>query len=723
MVSQVESRLSTEFRNILIGKCQIFLPFCGMGHSSDAQAAVFALHAHSPELEQVKALWGPQRKTLGFFPDGAFLEYAARGQVIIYLIESLVAGYAIFRVSDDRALIVHLCTAEAVRGRGVARILVDHLKTLTRNRGFRGIGLSCRIDFEANTFWPKVGFVPIHERAGRSKDGTTLTYWWFDHGLPDLFSVAKTSDVARVVTAIDANVFFDLVTDRPQGDESRALTADWLQPELELCVANEIFQEIQRGNDENERRRCRERCSQFRVLATQDDRLVRVQAKVRELLGDGKSVQEKSDRAHLAKAAAAAVQVFLTRDEGLLSRADEIHGLIGLEVMCPAALIGKIDELRRGAAYEPAKIAGSTIMLHRITAGDIDALPDQLCAGYRGEKLADFRRGLRGALAYPDRNDVFVVRDGLEPLALIAFSRTLNHTIVLSAIRVLPGSLRQTLGRHLVLRAIQDAIDRKATWLRVEDRFLTQEIESALAEQSFFRVEGAWVRCVMRVSGRLDEVLSRLLNPESGLACDIAAITVEIERLRGKSTLLGAEIERVFWPAKIYESEIKTFGVAIHPKWAQHFFDSQLAGQELFGADPWLALNREHVYYRSPNPCGLVAPARILWYVTKDGDFDGTMSIRACSRLVGIEVDRPKALFRRYERLGVYLWQNVYDTAKGRIENDIMAMRFVDTEVFSRPITLAEAKKFGIKANFESPVGIDEAIFRQIYELGLSSHL
>ncbi len=692
-----------------------------MASETPASNTITSLTSGSPELDQVKALWSPHRKTLGFFPDGAFVDYAARGQILIAVSDGEVTGYLIYRISDDRALIVHLCTSEKARGTGVARALVDKLKSETLTREFRGIGLSCRVDFEANNFWPRVGFTPIHERAGKSKDGTVLTYWWFDHGLPDLFSSAGKSDVVRVVTAIDANIFFDLVTIRLQGDESRALNADWLQSEIELCVADEIYHEIRRGDDDAERRRCRERCNSFRVLTPLEDRLERAEIEVKAIFGEGKSVQEKSDRAHLAKAAAMSVHVFLTRDEELLQRADEIHERVGLEVMRPSSLIGRIDELRRGAAYEPAKLAGSVITLQRIVASDVEDLPQELSMGVRGEKLADFRRTLRSLLAYPDRNDTFVVRDGNDALALIAFSRTKTHTIKVPCIRSRPGSLKQTLGQHLVLRAIQEAIDRKATWVRVEDDYLTTELESALAEHSFFRIKGAWVRCVMRIAGNLNEVTNALLKAEGGLSEDVAAISAEIDRLRGEPQVLAHELERVFWPAKVYDAGIQTFVVAIHPKWSQHFFDSQIADQGLFGADPWLALNREHIYYRSANRCGLSAPARVLWYVTKDGDFEGSMSIRACSRLVGIEVDKPKTLFRRYEHLGVYLWQNVYATADNSIDNDIMALRFVDTEVFTRPVTFKEAKQFGIKANFESPVRIDESIFRSIYDLGLSS--
>jgi ribosomal protein S18 acetylase RimI-like enzyme/predicted nucleic acid-binding protein len=677
------------------------------------------LSADSPRLSEVKALWGPQRRTLGFFPDGAFADYAARGQILVAGEASALAGYLIYRISDDRALIVHLCTSENMRRSGVARTLVDRLKAITKARGLRGIGLTCRADFQANSLWPKLGFCPIHERTGRSKDNTTLTYWWFDHGQPDLFSLAAGSNAARVVAAIDANIFFDLVTDRDQGDESRALVADWLQTEIELCVANEIYQEISRGCDEAERRRCRERRSRFQLLTPPEERQTRAKAQIVDLLGEGRTVQEKSDRVHLTTAAAADVQVFLTRDEELLRRAQDIKERVGLEVVRPAELIGRIDELRRVAAYEPAKLAGSRIAWHRIKAQEIDQLPDRLIASHRGERLADFRRDLRGLLAHPDRADVFIVVDGGEVLALIAFARIDAKTIAVPRLRVASGSLSQTLARHLVFRAIQQAADTGAQWVRIEEQHLVPEFESALAEQSFFRVDNRMVRCVLRTLGTLDEVVERLTNAGGNATAETAAIAAEISRLKNDPAALAGELERVFWPAKILRAGIPAFGVAIHPKWAQHFFDERLAGQELFGADPLLALNREHVYYRAANRCGLEVPARLLWYVTKDGHFQGGMTIRACSRLVAIDVGRPKELYHRYQRLGVYQWKNVLDTANGSIVNTIMALRFVDTEVFKRPVSLDEAREFGIRANFESPVRIEEDIFRKIYELGL----
>jgi hypothetical protein len=56
----------------------------------------------------------------------------------------------------------------------------------------RGIELACRRDFvTANRVWQKLGFVPLHENAGRGHGRLPLTRRVFDHGHPDLFSEVR----------------------------------------------------------------------------------------------------------------------------------------------------------------------------------------------------------------------------------------------------------------------------------------------------------------------------------------------------------------------------------------------------------------------------------------------------------------------------------------------------------------------------------------------------
>jgi len=102
-------------------------------------------------------------------------------------------GYTAYRMSGDRAILIHLCVMEEARRRNVAKLLIDHVKQITKQKGLRGIGLSCRVDFDANDVWPRLGFSPRGERRGKKKDGSVLKLWWFDHGLPDLFSLAAAA--------------------------------------------------------------------------------------------------------------------------------------------------------------------------------------------------------------------------------------------------------------------------------------------------------------------------------------------------------------------------------------------------------------------------------------------------------------------------------------------------------------------------------------------------
>ena len=50
--------------------------------STKLPIVVSILPSGSPLLDEVKALWRTHSRTLGFFPDGALIDYADRGQII-----------------------------------------------------------------------------------------------------------------------------------------------------------------------------------------------------------------------------------------------------------------------------------------------------------------------------------------------------------------------------------------------------------------------------------------------------------------------------------------------------------------------------------------------------------------------------------------------------------------------------------------------------------------
>lgn len=75
--------------------------------------AVTDIDDKSPHLEAVKTLWRANSATLGFLPEGAFVDYASQRHILVALDSSGVCvGYLLYRVTKGKATIAHLCVAD-----------------------------------------------------------------------------------------------------------------------------------------------------------------------------------------------------------------------------------------------------------------------------------------------------------------------------------------------------------------------------------------------------------------------------------------------------------------------------------------------------------------------------------------------------------------------------------------------------------------------------------
>jgi len=248
----------------------------------------------SVHLAVVKHLGAANSQTLGFFPEGAFDDYARRKQILIVLDENQQCiGYLLYRISQERAIIVHLCVDRSLRLQGVGTTLFSYFKEVVKD--LRGIGLRCRRDYEASKLWHKLGFVAQYDQPGRGKIRTDLTYWWFDNGHPTLFTdtileMAKS----KICVVIDANIFFDLNDPSRSGyAESNSLRADWLCDGIELCVTDEILNDINRSEDDAERRRARELVRQFTILPCNQSLLTQVAETLKSFFPDKPRSEER----------------------------------------------------------------------------------------------------------------------------------------------------------------------------------------------------------------------------------------------------------------------------------------------------------------------------------------------------------------------------------------------------------------------------------------------
>ncbi len=664
-------------------------------------------------------IWGLNRSTLGLFPRGAFEDCVNQGRLIVAVDqEGRVAGYLTFRVQRrlNAIAIIHLCVRAEQRGTGVSDILADWLKMHARDLQLSSLRLKCRRDYNAEKLWQRLGFVARADVQGRGLDGDELTIWVHSLGhANDLFSQADIDDGAgRLRVVIDANVFFDLHgSDAESDSESKVLLEPWVGDSIKVYVANELHNEINRCPFPEQRATYHRRAENYPEIPHDATKAAEYERELEVILGNARKRESgNSDRKQLARSAAGEADIFLTRDNELLDASPEIESRLGIQVMKPSDLSGRLDEAERVAAYQPTRLFATTLTRAAVRASEVEAIVARVQLSGLGEKPhlldTEIRQHLTKVRSDP-QSELDLVRDAEGSIAALVARVKMGPGAdgLVPLLRIPKATLDRTMARHLLLHAIQSNAAEGRPRLVVEDPFVTPLVAEALIELGFTRGDRGWVRHTPRhIGARAD--LIRVIQNSGGNIDAIASMT-------------AGEAEAQLWPAKVTGEGISSFIVPIRSGWAAQLFDARLAAGDLFGALARLALNRENVYYRRPKNGQFSLPARILWYVAKDAEEPGTMTIRACSRLLSFEVGPAKILFGRYRRIGVYEWPQILETADGDKMGDIMALRFADTELFATPVEVPVLRGLGIKSLFPSPTAITEDQFTEVYRRGMTT--
>ena len=669
----------------------------------------------------VRAMYRREAGTLGFLPDGAFEDYAAKRQLLAALAaDGTPLGYAIYRVVADRAILVHLCVQREYRSGGIASALVQRLKKDTQH--LQGIGLRCRRDYDANSMWPRFGFVAVFAKPGRALDGAELTYWWFSHGHPDLFSSAgDVTQGTRLQVAIDANVFFDIHCRKTvESEESRALTAQWLADDIELCLTSEIHNDIERGEDPIIRKASRALTTQHRIIAPPHARVDEVVSELRALLPASVCLRDEADIRHIAKTIAAGLRFFVTRDEDLLKRHQVLYDRYMLSVVRPSTLVNQLDAIRREDEYRPAFLHGTQHQSRLLKSDDLSISSEVFVSEF--EKKGEFQKAIRAYLAHPDEfeSTICVSADG-KPLVLCIAERARQATRNICILRVSREGLSTTVVRHILCENIRESSRSSVKSITVTDQGVSAPVTAALGEIGFCRVGEGWLRIVEKGLLTDDDVRARISWHAERVADPSFRARLQQAMADYSNSLdpvAAARIEHAIWPGKLSGAPIPCYIVPIRPKWAQHFFDEEPASQLLFGLRTDLHLGLEGVYYRSCHGPTFDVPGRILWYVSRDADGRGPMAIRACSRLDEVVIAEGADLFRRFRRLGIYERHDVIAAGHRDSLHRAMALRFSLTERFATGVPLSWLNSHGIPGNIVGPRPIAPGLFRLVYEEG-----
>ena len=363
----------------------------------------------------------------------------------------------------------------------------------------------------------KLGFVALGEKASKSKEKHYLTIWHHTLAPDDQLQLfqAQTSD-ETIDIIIDAQIFFDF--DEPDSDKSKpskACSSDFLIDSLNLWITDELFNEINRQNDPDQREKSRNRAHNY-FLAKSAPHLVEDFDKLLRGFLPSHKPSQKSILGSIAKAAASNVRTFVTRDRGLLKESEKIADLTGLEVVDPVNLIIRLHELSERQSYAPDRIAGLNLYWRRLTSSDLASFPFDSFLEHQ-ETKGGFRGILEALIAQPDSYKCELLQSENEIIAIRVLTNGFNKMLTTSLARVAPSGNRSLFGRFLIADTVSKAVEKNLDMVKFEVSALTSSWIPELLEMGFIQCNDAFVRfCFSRCLGR-KEVLSVIseLYPES----------------------------------------------------------------------------------------------------------------------------------------------------------------------------------------------------------------
>lgn len=658
------------------------------------------------DFDAVDALMKRNSGTLGFLTREALLEgFIKKGGALGAKADNgQLVGYLLFYKDNPKYFrIVQLCVLEDCREQGIAKRLVEALKESVTTQKI--VRLSCRRNFPANGIWPQLGFVAIGEKQGRSKEGHPLTLWCLTLALDEQLELfqERTSDETLDVI-IDAQIFFHF--DKPDNAEtkpSKALLSDFLVDSLNLWITPELFNEIDRNDDPDQREKSRDRARRFLQINPEPRSVVNFEKILGQIFSTKRPSQE-SDVKQLAMAAASNVKIFITRDQALLRKAKKITTLTGLQVLSPAQLIIQIHELSERQSYTPERIAGLDLW-QRMTSNDLASFPYNSFLNLQ-ERKGQFREKLEPFLVNPNRYECQLLQSGEEEemIAIRVLSRDSSKILTAPLVRLAHSANQLRFGRFLIADTISRAISENMDMVKFNSLNLTPSLVTDLLEMGFTECKDSFVRfCFSRCLERT-EVLSAIdkLCPES------------IDNYHNMSDY---DLERHCSPLSLVVNQ-KHFLIPIVPSYAISLVDRKQSSGDLFGGKTSVLIRWDHVYYRAKNRHKMLAPpARILWYVSGN-----QKQIVAISHLDEVETGAPKNLFNKFKKSGILNWDKIYKMCDGDVSKEIMALKFSHTFPLRKPILLKKIKTVfaedGVGLWIQSPSEIPVEIFQKLFQLG-----
>ena len=672
----------------------------------DVQASQLTLS----DVDAVDSLMKSNSSTLGFLPKEALEDYIRKdGCLGVKDDGGELMGYILYGNNPAYFRVAQLCVSEKFRGRGVAARLMNGLKASATTQTV--IKLNCRNDFPAHRLRPKLGFVAIGEKPGRSRQGFPLTHWVCQLARESQLSLLRANpsdDILDVV--VDAQVFIGFYErGENKAIASKALLSDSLADSLRFWITDELRNDIARSSfsAQRDKRRAQIDSGEYAETLRHDPHLVDEFAARLEAVLPRNTDSARSDIRHLAKTASSDVSVFVTLDDGILKRAKAVYETVGVRAVSPVELITQVHEISESQSYAPDSVSGINLAWRRLTSGDIASFPYDKFAE-PGERHSRLKEKMTPFLAKPNEYECQILRSGETPVAFRVLG-TDSEGVAIHMGRVARHDKRSGLfGRHLVIDALHRAVANSLNMVKVERDALPAELLKGISDMGFTQLaDGGFVKfCFARCLER-DEALS-----------EISALIPEVAAEYGSAT--PSELERRCSPMLMKSPWRDNFIIPIKSGYALSLVDSRQSSQMLIGGESPLLL-WDNAYYRTASFGKMLrAPSRVLWYVSAP-----KKEIVAVSQLDEIRVDSPRELFKKYRGLGILKWEDIFALCGGDTSKKIMALRFSHTYPLRGNVSLDDvrrvyAKREGKKFNPVSPRRASAGVFEDLYRMGFA---
>ncbi|MDT3683838.1 MAG: GNAT family N-acetyltransferase [Pseudorhodoplanes sp.] len=314
-----------------------------------------------PFLPAIRMHADNERNALGFLPEPAYAEAARQRKLILLVVTDSqtgtaeYAGHLLFGGIFPTLKVRQICISPKYRRTGQATTLLRALKAQGEAEGYFSIVANVASDLQAaNQFYEKNGFSTLRLKAGGATRNRTINVRTLQLETASLLSLMAATPQPKLVTlhsvnkrsqdaslyAIDLNVFFDVIRDRPRSHDAGVLFGAALRQHIRIAASDEFIRELERKSYDRTNDPTLSLAKQIPNLPPQDKTIIEslipdVSAAVfpertrQRTLGPN----DKSDVLHLCHAIAAGAAGYITSDSRVLSARDALMSAFGMDII------------------------------------------------------------------------------------------------------------------------------------------------------------------------------------------------------------------------------------------------------------------------------------------------------------------------------------------------------------------------------------------------------